>query len=87
MDTTKEMSQGLRNQKLYRAIEQHLNPFQIYSQKLLGEKVIGIEEINSIQRLFKSKLEAKFQDAKNIGKLEVKSILEKIGLNLLKLKL
>jgi len=62
--------------KLYKQIEKHSNPFQIYSQKLLGEKIIEMEEINMIQTLFKSRLEAKLKDAKKIGKLEVKSILE-----------
>jgi len=63
--------------KLYKAIENHLNPFQIYAQNLLKDKVVSHEDLEFIQNNFKSILEKKLQDSKKIGKVKVKSVLEK----------
>ena len=63
--------------KLYKAIEKHFNPFQIYTQKLLKDNIVNNQEITIIIDDFRSTLESTFKDSKKIGKVEVKSILEK----------
>tara|TARA_Y100001968_G_C19411278_1_gene746417 strand:- start:182 stop:2149 length:1968 start_codon:yes stop_codon:yes gene_type:complete len=63
--------------KLYKAIEKHPNPFQIYTQRLLKENVLGIDKLSLIQNNFRSLLESKLRDSKKIGKMNVKSVLEK----------
>jgi 2-oxoglutarate dehydrogenase E1 component len=44
---------------LYKAISKHLNPMEIYSDKLINEDIISIEDVSKIEKKYKSSLEKK----------------------------
>lgn len=56
---------------LYKAIGKHLNPRDIYLNKLVGEKVITSADAKVIQKEFDNQLQDYLNDAKQIEKAEV----------------
>lgn len=56
---------------LYKAIGKHLNPRDIYLNKLVGEKVITSADAKAIQKEFDNQLQDYLNDAKQIEKAEV----------------
>lgn len=60
--------------KLYKSIEKHPNPKEIYLSKLLSENSISNNEVSLIEQDFKNTLELAFDKAKNKSKTTIKSI-------------
>jgi len=60
---------------LYKIIEKHPNPLQIYRDKLIKEGTIKPEEELSIEERFNSLLEEDLAKAKNMGKASIDSFL------------
>jgi len=61
---------------LYKIIEKHPNPLQIYSEKLISEGSISAEEAGLIEENFNALLEEKLGQAKKMGKASINSFLE-----------
>ncbi|HCY25452.1 MAG TPA: 2-oxoglutarate dehydrogenase E1 component, partial [Cryomorphaceae bacterium] len=51
---------------LYKAISAHLNPREIYTQKLLSEGIANKQMVDEMQSEFKTMLEADFDESKKI---------------------
>lgn len=60
--------------KLYRLIEKHKNPKEIYLEKLIQQKVISTNEALKIEKDFISLLESDYEKAKEKNKTTIKSI-------------
>jgi len=60
--------------KLYKLIERHLNPKEIYSEKLLLENVVNRDQVEKIENSFSKILENEFTKAKQKSKTTIKSI-------------
>ncbi len=61
---------------LYKLIEAHPNPLQIYTERLIEEGTIKAEEANAIEENFNTLLENDLQKAKQMGKASINSFLE-----------
>ena len=61
---------------LYKLIEKHPNPLQIYQQKLLAEGTIGKAEGEDIEKDFTHLLEGDLKKSRNLGKGRINSFLE-----------
>ena len=60
---------------LYKIIETHPNPRDIYSQKLVEQGVYSEEQIKAIEKGFDDLLEEKFEESKKIERLHIKQFL------------
>lgn len=60
---------------LYKIIETHPNPRDIYSQKLVEQGVYSEEQIKAIEKGFDDLLEEKFEESKKIERLQIKQFL------------
>jgi 2-oxoglutarate dehydrogenase E1 component len=60
---------------LYKAIEQHPNPRDIYADKLVERGVLIPEEAGKLNQEFEQLLEAKFRESEKIEKVKVKGFL------------
>ena len=56
---------------LYKTISKHLNPMQIYSDKLINEDIISIEDVSKIEKKYKSSLEKKLENSKKDNNIEI----------------
>ena len=56
---------------LYKAISKHLNPMKIYSDKLINEDIISIEDVSKIEKKYKSSLEKKLENSKKDNNIEI----------------
>ena len=56
---------------LYKAISKHLNPMEIYSEKLINEAIISIEDVSKIEKKYKSSLEKKLENSKKDNNIEI----------------
>ena len=56
---------------LYKAISKHLNPMEIYSDKLISEDIISIEDVSKIEKKYKSSLEKKLENSKKDNNIEI----------------
>jgi 2-oxoglutarate dehydrogenase E1 component len=56
---------------LYKAISKHLNPMEIYSDKLINEDIISIEDVSKIEKQYKSSLEKKLENSKKDDNIEI----------------
>ncbi len=61
---------------LYKSIAVHLNPREIYSQKLLKEGVIDSSTAKELESNFKQLLQEKLDEAKQVEKAKVTSFME-----------
>ena len=62
---------------LYKAIEQHPNPRDIYAEKLVDRKVFVSGEAEELNKTFDQFLEEKFKESEKIEKVKVKRFLQK----------
>ena len=62
--------------KLYKAIAKHKNPRDIYAEKLIEEGIIKSEYIQQLEREYKEKLEASFEDSRKEDKTEITAIMK-----------
>lgn len=62
--------------KLYKAIADHPNPREIYLKRLIEEGVMTEEEGEKARKTLEAKLDAKFEESKEISKAYVKHFLE-----------
>ena len=69
--------------KLYKLIEKHSNPKEIYANKLITENVISEDYVRSIEQDFSDHLNQEFNKAKEKRKTIIKSIMKEnwLGLN------
>ena len=56
---------------LYKAISKHLNPMEIYSEKLINEDIVSIEDVSKIEKKYKSSLEKKLENSKKDNNIEI----------------
>jgi 2-oxoglutarate dehydrogenase E1 component len=56
---------------LYKAISKHPNSMEIYSDKLINEDIISIEDISKIEKKYKSSLEKKLENSKKDNNIEI----------------
>jgi len=56
---------------LYKTISKHLNPMEIYSEKLINENIISIEDVSKIEKKYKSSLEKKLENSKKDNNIEI----------------
>ena len=56
---------------LYKAISKHLNPMEIYLDKLINEDIISIEDVSKIEKKYKSSLEKKLENSKKDNNIEI----------------
>jgi len=61
---------------LYKAIEKHLNPRDIYSQNLIGQEIYTIEDIRQFEQDFNDLLEHKFAVSKEIPTVRIQRFLK-----------
>jgi len=61
---------------LYKAVDKHPDPFQIYSKKLMDEGVFTDEEIKQVEKEFNKILEENLEKSKMPAKTELKLFLE-----------
>ena len=61
---------------LYKAIANHKNPKEIYSQKLLEEKVIDSNFLENLEKDFREMLEMRFDESKKIEKNTITQFME-----------
>jgi len=61
---------------LYKAIKNHPNPKEIYSQKLFEEGIIDREYLKSLEKEFKERLEMRFDESKKIEKNYITPFME-----------
>ncbi|MDA9977988.1 2-oxoglutarate dehydrogenase E1 component [Flavobacteriaceae bacterium] len=57
--------------KLYKAISKHSNPMEIYSKKLIEDKIISPDYISDIEKKYKESLEKKLENSKNDNNIEI----------------
>jgi 2-oxoglutarate dehydrogenase E1 component len=56
---------------LYKTISKHPNPVEIYSDKLISEDIISIEDVSKIEKQYKSSLEKKLENSKKDNNIEI----------------
>ena len=57
--------------KLYKAISKHSNPMEIYSKKLIEDKIISPDYISDIEKKYKESLEKKLENSKKDNNIEI----------------
>ena len=57
--------------KLYKAISKHSNPMEIYSKKLIEDKIISTDYVSDIEKKYKESLEKKLENSKNDNNIEI----------------
>ena len=57
--------------KLYKAISKHSNPMEIYSKKLIGDKIISTDYVSDIEKKYKESLEKKLENSKKDNNIEI----------------
>jgi len=57
--------------KLYKAISKHSNPMEIYSKKLIGDKIISTDYVSDIEKKYKDSLEKKLENSKKDNNIEI----------------
>ena len=57
--------------KLYKAISKHSNPMEIYSKKLIEDKIISPDYVSDIEKKFKESLEKKLENSKKDNNIEI----------------
>ncbi|MDA9622962.1 2-oxoglutarate dehydrogenase E1 component [Flavobacteriaceae bacterium] len=57
--------------KLYKAISKHSNPMEIYSKKLIEDKIISPDYISDIEKKYKESLERKLENSKKDNNIEI----------------
>ncbi len=63
---------------LYKAIEKHPNPRDIYGKLLIEQGIYSEDDIKKIKEEFDNLLENEFEESKKIDRLQIKQFLEKI---------
>ncbi len=63
---------------LYKIIEQHPNPRDIYGKKLIEQEVYSEDQIAAIEKGFDDLLEEKFEESKKIEKVFIKQFLGEV---------
>ena len=71
---------------LYKLIAKHKNPSQIYSQKLLDEKIIDEEYFSKLKTDYRDKLDYDYENAKKVEKTTINLFLESDWINFKKAK-
>ena len=71
---------------LYKLIAKHKNPSQIYSQKLLDEKIIDEEYFSKLKTDYRDKLDYDYENAKKVEKTTINLFLESDWTNFKKAK-
>jgi len=72
--------------KLYKLIEQHQNPKEIYVDKLINENIISDVDLKIIEQDFTKLLESEFDKSKKKSKTTIKSIVKENWLDFNKAK-
>jgi 2-oxoglutarate dehydrogenase E1 component len=62
--------------KLYKAISKHSNPMEIYSKKLIEDKIISPDYISDIEKKYKESLEKKLENSKKDNNIEITPFME-----------
>ncbi|MDA7731351.1 2-oxoglutarate dehydrogenase E1 component [Flavobacteriaceae bacterium] len=62
--------------KLYKAISKHSNPMEIYSKKLIDDKIISTDYVSDIEKKFKESLEKKLENSKKDNNIEITPFME-----------
>ena len=57
--------------KLYKAISKHSNPMEIYSKKLIEDKIISPDYVSDIEKKYKESLEKKLENSKKDNNIEI----------------
>ena len=57
--------------KLYKAISKHSNPMEIYSKKLIEDKIISHDYVSDIEKKYKKSLEKKLENSKKDNNIEI----------------
>ncbi|MDB4007304.1 2-oxoglutarate dehydrogenase E1 component [Flavobacteriaceae bacterium] len=57
--------------KLYKAISKHSNPMEIYSKKLIEDKIISPDYVSDIEKKYKESLEKKLKNSKKDNNIEI----------------
>ena len=57
--------------KLYKAISKHSNPMEIYSKKLIEDKIISPDYVSDIEKKYKESLEKKLENSKKNNNIEI----------------
>jgi 2-oxoglutarate dehydrogenase E1 component len=57
--------------KLYKAISKHSNPMEIYSKKLIEDKIISTDYVSDIEKKYKDSLEKKLENSKKDNNIEI----------------
>ena len=71
---------------LYKLIAKHENPSQIYSQKLLDEKIIDEEYFSKLKTEYRDQLDYDYENAKKVEKTTINLFLESDWINYKKAK-
>ena len=71
---------------LYKLIAKHENPSQIYSQKLLDEKIIDEEYFTKLKTEYRDQLDYDYENAKKVEKTTINLFLESDWINYKKAK-
>jgi 2-oxoglutarate dehydrogenase E1 component len=69
---------------LYKAIENHPNPKEIYAEKLLAEGIVTVEEVDELEEQNNKKLEESLTGSKERGKSSITSFLQETWINIQK---
>ena len=57
--------------KLYKTISKHSNPMEIYSKKLIEDKIISTDYVSDIEKKYKESLEKKLENSKKDNNIEI----------------
>ena len=57
--------------KLYKTISKHSNPMEIYSKKLIEDKIISPDYVSDIEKKYKESLEKKLENSKKDNNIEI----------------
>jgi 2-oxoglutarate dehydrogenase E1 component len=60
---------------LYKIIEKHPNPRDIYSKELIEQGIFSDEEVKEIEKNFENRLDVCFEESKKIDKLRIKQFM------------
>ena len=71
---------------LYKLIAKHKNPSQIYSQKLMDEKIIDQEYFSKLMTDYRNKLDNDYENAKKVEKTTINLFLKSDWINFKKAK-
>ncbi|MDP3463119.1 MAG: 2-oxoglutarate dehydrogenase E1 component [Bacteroidales bacterium] len=69
---------------LYKAIENHPNPKEIYAEKLITEGIVTVEEVNELEEQNNRKLEESLTGSKERGKSSITSFLQETWIGIQK---